>query len=114
VVMWRTKSEQFLPAILCPNVRTASFVAAAFRGLAVCPNCLRLFDPYAERIDGSKGDKYCTAACGSRYRQRLYRRRVVLKKLRVRKSPRTKSSKGRARFRQQRRQGRTSKKGEKK
>jgi hypothetical protein len=88
VVIWRTGAEEFLPAILCDDARTASFVAAAFRGLAVCPNCLKLFDPYGERVDGSSGDKYCTAVCGSRYRQKLYRQRVSVKAS-------TKKSKGR-------------------
>jgi hypothetical protein len=76
VAMWRTKTGQFLPAIYCPNARVASFVAAAFRGLAVCPHCLTLFDPNAERMDGSRGSTYCKAVCGSRHRQKLYRLKV--------------------------------------
>jgi hypothetical protein len=76
IAMWRTRAGQFLPAIFCPNARVASFVAAAFRGLAVCPHCSTLFDPEAPRMDGSRGSRYCKAVCGSRHRQKLYRLKV--------------------------------------
>lgn len=77
VVLWRTNAGEFLPGILCPSARTAAFVAAAFRVLSVCPNCHKIFDPYGEHPDGSRGHVYCTIACGSRYRQKMYRQKMT-------------------------------------
>jgi len=76
LVMWRTKQEQFLPAIYCPNIKTASFVAVAYRGLAACLNCYRVFSPGSISVDDSSSEKYCTVACGQRNRQKIYRLKV--------------------------------------
>ena len=74
MVMWRTTQKQFLPAIYCPNARTASFLAVSYRGFGpACVNCFRIFSPDAPSIDESVSEKYCTAACGQRYRQKIYR-----------------------------------------
>lgn len=73
LVMRCTDAGHFLPAIFCPTARVAAFVAAAFRGLRVCPHCLEVFDPNSERVDGSKSGTYCSVAHGSAYRQKLYR-----------------------------------------
>lgn len=63
----------FTPAILCPDMTVAMFVFAAYRGIAVCLNCQKLFALDSERADGSVSEKYCTVACGSRSRRKLYR-----------------------------------------
>jgi hypothetical protein len=87
VVMWRTKQEQFLPAIYCPNTTIAAFTSVSYRGLAACLNCYRVFSPDSPSIDTSVSEKYCTAACGQRYRQKIYRLR---EKARVKKSSKRK------------------------
>ena len=71
-VMWLTKAEQFLPAIYCPDARTAFFVAAAYGRVTACRNCHKLFDLDSPRVDGSRSVLYCTIACGQRFRQRIY------------------------------------------
>lgn len=78
-VVWRTKQDQFLPAIYCPNKCVASFVAVSYRGLAACLNCHKVFSPDSPSIDESTSEKYCTAACGQRYRQKLYRLKLKQK-----------------------------------
>lgn len=66
----------FVPVIRCRDMKTAMFVFGAFRGVETCLNCHKLFAVDAARPDGSAtSEKYCTAACGQRYRQKMYRRR---------------------------------------
>ncbi|MGA8150347.1 MAG: hypothetical protein WB952_05315 [Terriglobales bacterium] len=79
VVMWLRNDQQFLPAIYVPNMTVAFFVAAAFRRVVACPACGVLFVPEAERLDGSRSEKYHTVACGQRYRQKQFRIRHKLK-----------------------------------
>lgn len=67
LVMARARGG-FAPAVLCPDLRTAAFVFAAYRGVEVCAACQELFAPDPER-----GGKYCSEACGQNYRQKLYR-----------------------------------------
>jgi hypothetical protein len=74
LVMWRS-SEGTVPAILCPSLKVAMFVASAFKAIAACSNCQKLFALDAERLDGSASEKYCSVACGMRFRQRMYRLR---------------------------------------
>jgi hypothetical protein len=76
LVLWLTKDNQFIPAIFCPSMKTALFAFAVFHGVAACTNCGELFTLDSERADNSRGEKYCTAACGQRYRQKVYRLKV--------------------------------------
>jgi hypothetical protein len=76
VIMWTSPERETVPAIMCPSLRVALFVAAAFRAMAACANCQKLFALDAERLDGSASEKYCTASCGQRFRQRMYRLRT--------------------------------------
>jgi hypothetical protein len=78
-------SGKFVPEILCPNMTVAAFAFAAYRGIAVCLNCQKLFALDLERADGSNSEKYCTAACGQRYRQKIYRLKVKDRAKRVSK-----------------------------
>ena len=71
----RTNRGEFIPVVRCPDMKTAMFVFAAFRGIETCLNCQKLFAVDAERPDGSSSERYCTGACGQRYRQKLYRLR---------------------------------------
>jgi hypothetical protein len=89
LVLWLTKRSQFVPAIFCPNMRAALFAATAFRRIAACPNCKQLFALDSERADGGRGERYCTALCGQRYRQRMYRQRLKAR-AKKRTSPRAK------------------------
>jgi hypothetical protein len=79
LVLWLTKQNQFVPAILCPDMKTAMFAFAAFGHIAACPNCGNLFALDSGRVDGSKGERYCKAVCGERYRQKVYRLKVKAK-----------------------------------
>jgi hypothetical protein len=77
IVMWqRNKNETPIPAVWCPDIRTAAFVFAAFRGITVCPGCRQLFAPNPQHPA-----KYCSEKCGQRIWQREYRVREK-KKLR--------------------------------
>jgi hypothetical protein len=62
-----------VPAVLCPDLKAALYVASAYRSVAACANCRKLFALDAERVDGSASEKYCTASCGQKFRQRMYR-----------------------------------------
>jgi len=75
VRMWPTDSGEFLPVIWCDNMTTAMFAYAAFRGVDTCQNCAKLFYTDLPRVDDSRVEKYCTVACGQRFRQRMHRRR---------------------------------------
>ena len=82
LVMARAKGG-FAPAILCGDLRSAAFVFAAYKGVAVCAACRALFAPDPER-----GGNDCSEACGQNFRQKRYR--LNLKK----KSRAKKTSKG--------------------
>jgi len=86
----RNNHGEFIPVVGCPDIKTALFVFAAYRGVEACMNCQKLFAVDSARPDGSSSDRYCTAACGQRYRQKLYRLRqkVRIKKLSKRKAKR--------------------------
>jgi len=73
LVLWLTKQNQFLPAILCPSMKAAMYALAAFDGLVACRNCGEVFTTEGRRPDKSKSSVYCTAACGLRYRAKTYR-----------------------------------------
>lgn len=68
------------PSLVCPDIRTAAFVWAAYRGLEVCPACGKMFAPNPERPQ-----KYCSINCGQRIYQRRHRRRQKSKKLKSKK-----------------------------
>jgi hypothetical protein len=72
-------TRDFVPAMLCPDITTAMFCFASFRGVAVCLNCQKIFAYDAPRADGTASEKYCTARCGTLYRQKNYRLRVAQK-----------------------------------
>jgi hypothetical protein len=70
LLMTRRRGEPFLPSILCPDIPTAAFVFASYRGIEVCPGCRKLFAPNPDR-----SQTYCSENCGQRIYQRRYRRR---------------------------------------
>jgi hypothetical protein len=74
VRMW-CKDGEWMPVVWCPNMTTAMFAHAAFNGVETCLNCQKLFCLDVPRVDGSSSEKYCTIACGQRFRQRMYRKR---------------------------------------
>jgi hypothetical protein len=77
VRMWPTDSGEFLPVIWCDNMTTAMFAYGAFKGVDTCQNCAKLFCTDLPRVDESRAEKYCTVACGQRFRQRIYRKRQL-------------------------------------
>jgi len=60
-----------VPAIVCPDLRTAAFVHDAYRVTKVCSGCQRIFVPNPE-----KDQKYCSLTCAGRIYQRRHRRRL--------------------------------------
>lgn len=72
LLMW-CRSGEWMPVVWCPDMTTAMFVYAAFNGVETCLNCQKVFCRDSPRVDGSRSEKYCTIACGQRFRQRLYR-----------------------------------------
>ena len=70
LIMSQRSGEPFLPSILCPDIATAAFAFAAYRGVEVCPGCCKLFAPNPDR-----DQTYCSENCGQRIYQRRYRRR---------------------------------------
>jgi hypothetical protein len=74
VRMW-CKNGEWIPIIWCPDMTTAMFTYAAFKGVETCLNCQKLFCLDVPRVDDSRSEKYCTVACGQRFRQRIYRKR---------------------------------------
>lgn len=73
LVMSRAKGG-YAPAILCSDLRTAAYVFAAYKGVAVCAACRGLFAQDPER-----GGDYCSEACGQNFRQKAYRLRLKQK-----------------------------------
>ncbi len=83
LVMTRANSGQpYLPAVLCPDLRSAAFVFAAYRGVEVCAGCRTVF-----ASDQERDQKYCSGACAQRRYQRQYRLREKRKRA-VKKSKR--------------------------
>ena len=82
-------AADFVPEIHCDDLRTAVFVFAAYRSVAVCPACRNLFS-----CDTDRKQKYCSAGCGQRIYQKQYRVREK-KKLAVKKSKRSHRTKRR-------------------
>jgi len=81
LVMWTNEGDT-VPAVMCPGLRVALFVASAYRAVAACANCEKLFSLDGKRIDESRTQKFCTVACGQRFRQRMYRLRKKSKSTR--------------------------------
>ncbi|MGO9777599.1 MAG: hypothetical protein ACLPM3_13525 [Terracidiphilus sp.] len=79
-VMWFSEKDgRFLPALYCPDWRTAAFVVLFMGRVRVCPKCSTVFVPSAGNVD------YCTPACReahrvARFRWRAKRREEEAKK----------------------------------
>jgi hypothetical protein len=78
LVLWYSeKSENFTPAVFCPDWKTSAFVSAFLGKILVCPNCGNPFLPKSKEI-------YCTTKCQNTYRQRRFRLRAKARKRRKR------------------------------
>jgi hypothetical protein len=56
VIWFSEKDERFLPALYCPDWKTAAFVMTFTGRIRVCPRCSTIFVPSADNVD------YCTPA----------------------------------------------------
>jgi hypothetical protein len=57
LVIWFSEKEgRFLPALYCPDWKTAAFVMTFLGRIRVCPKCSTIFIPSADNVD------YCTPA----------------------------------------------------
>lgn len=70
VMLPGTRGGMPTPGIWCPDIKTAAFVWAAFRGVAVCCVCRNLFAP-----DPLRDEKPYCPKCAQAYWQREYRKR---------------------------------------
>lgn len=67
VLWWNNRRKQFLPAIFCPDYKTAMFARVALKDIRACPDCDKPF--VLERPD----QEYCSVPCRERHRQRRRR-----------------------------------------
>jgi hypothetical protein len=54
VVWWSEKERHFMPALYCPDWKTAAFLLAFMKHFRECPKCHTVFVPSADNVD------YCT------------------------------------------------------
>jgi hypothetical protein len=81
LVMWFPNRGGLLsPAVYCPNLKTAAFVALFRGGMRVCPKCGTLYVPDKETRD------YCSPAHGVAYRTARSRGNHELRKAKKRKA----------------------------
>jgi len=73
VLWWNSRRKQFLPAIFCPDYKTAMYVRAVLRDLRACPGCDTPFIP--DRLD----QQYCSTRCSDRHRTRKCRHLAKLR-----------------------------------
>jgi hypothetical protein len=63
LILWRRENEhRLLPALYCPDLKTAFFVMTAMGKVRVCPKCNEMFIPSADNVE------YCKPAHGIAYR----------------------------------------------
>jgi len=62
LILWQPQEPSLMPALYCPDLKTASFVMTAMGRLRVCPKCNEVFYPHADNQD------YCEPAHGTAYR----------------------------------------------
>lgn len=87
LVMWFSEAgDRFLPALYCPDWKTAAFVVTFMGRVRVCPKCTKVFIPSADNIE------YCTPAHGVAYRTARSRWRAQ-----QREKEQKKAGKGKAR-----------------
>ena len=67
IVLWWV-GDRFVPAIFCPDIKTALYVRNAIDGQKICLGCGELFVP-----DRANQFYHANGRCGPRYRQRRYR-----------------------------------------
>jgi hypothetical protein len=89
LVMWFPNDGTGLlsPAIYCPNLKTAAFVALFRGGMRVCPRCGILYVPDKETRD------YCTPAHGIAYRTARSRGNRKLREDELREAKKRKAKK---------------------
>jgi predicted nucleic acid-binding Zn ribbon protein len=70
---WRAGAHWLEPAVFCPNMETALFVAGALQYVRICPSCGVPFLP--ARPD----QEYCSIRCRETFRKRRLRARKTTK-----------------------------------
>jgi hypothetical protein len=77
LVIWFAEKEgRFLPALYCPDWKTAAFAFTFTGGIRVCQNtkCSKIFVPLADNV------AYCEPACREAHRVARWRHRKGMKK----------------------------------
>jgi hypothetical protein len=69
VIWFSEKEERLLPALYCPDWKTAAFVVTFTGRLRVCPKCSEIFIPSADNVD------YCSPAHREAHRVARWRSR---------------------------------------
>jgi hypothetical protein len=81
VIWFSEKEERLMPALYCPDWKTAAFVMTFTGRLRVCPKCSTIFTPSADNVD------YCSPAHREAHRVARWRDRQTREK-KTRKSVR--------------------------
>jgi hypothetical protein len=68
LILWRREKGLLMPALYCPDLKTAAFVMAVMDRIRVCPKCNGVFTPKASNVE------YCNPAHGGAYRTARSRR----------------------------------------
>jgi hypothetical protein len=69
VVWFSQKKERLLPAVYCPDLKTAAFMMTFLGRIRVCPKCSTIFIPSADNVD------YCSPAHRDAHRVARWRDR---------------------------------------
>lgn len=73
LVMWRGEGERLIPAVYCPDLKTAAFVTLYLGGVRICPRCKQPFVPEKDN------QAYCTPQHGAAHRTARSRWRAELR-----------------------------------
>ena len=84
VLWWFEKVEKFMPAIFCPDLKTAIFVKGLLGEIRCCPRCEKLFVPRNSNVD------YCSPAHRDAHRVARWRAQIAMKRMAAKKKKRRK------------------------
>jgi hypothetical protein len=83
LILWQPERGQLMPALFCPDLKSAQFVLLLMGRIRVCPWCKEIFKPKADNVvfcRPSHGVNWRTALSRTRKRQRLAAKKARSKK----------------------------------
>jgi hypothetical protein len=78
LIQWQPNEGLLMPALYCPDLKTAKFVLLVMGRLRVCPKCKEIFSPKTDNQD------YCKPAHGVAWRTAESRRKKRLREEKAR------------------------------